>query len=75
MDEFLIVLSVGHLMGHLGVLKVLSERMGVIRMVLYWLIDEFDDIAGDNNVVDKDDDDNNHVADYVTMWIKYSCPI
>ena len=57
-------------MGYLGVLKVLSEVMGVLRMISSWLIDEFDNIAGD-----KDNDDNTLVADYVTMWNKYSCPI
>ena len=60
------------MVGHLGVLKVLSEVMGVLRMVLSWLIDEFDDIAGDNNVGDKDDDDNNHVGDSEKLWNNYS---
>ena len=56
---------------------VLSEGMwgDVIRMVLSWLIEEFDNNAGDNNVGDKDNDDNNDLADYVTMWNKHSCPM
>ena len=39
------------------------------------MAEEFDKNAGDNIVGDKDNDDNNHVADYVTMWNKYSCPL
>ena len=54
-------------MGYLGVLKVLSEGMALIRMVLSWLIEEFSKNAVDNNVGDNDDEDNNHVAQYETM--------